>query len=368
MKVLHINGAGSWGGNEQQLADLIFELDKLNVENIIMGRPGSPLHNHSKNSQITFIGAKDGKLSRKANYRYLKEVVKDVKPDVIHLHTSDAVTLFTISDLLYKLKTPCVFSKKGMGRSMSQLSILKYNYKNIHKIICVSEATKNAMAKEVLKRKNHKKLIVVYDGINVDRLKPERNDSLKQIFHIPEEKALVGNIANHAPAKDLPTLLKMMHHLVYNLNNNNVHLVQIGEFSGLTEELKNLQIQLKLEDHVTFTDFQRHATDFLPQFDVYVMSSEREGLPLTVYEAFYKKVPVASTKAGGIPEVIVDGQNGFLAEVKDFKTLAEKLNILLRDVRLQNRFREESLYLFRQKFEANVTAKETFNIYKNIAH
>lgn len=366
MKIIHINGAGSWGGNEQQLADLIPELEKLGVSNLVMGRPNAPLQTYCKENGIPFIEAKDGKLSRKKNYRFLKEIVNSEKPNVLHLHSSDSVTLFTISDILFSLKTPTVFSKKGMGRSMSTLSIFKYNYKNINRIICVSEAVKNSMEREVMKKKNREKLVVIYDGINVKRLVPVRKEKLKELFNIPSEKLLIGNIANHAPAKDLPTLLRMMHHLVYNLKKTNLHLVQIGEFTGMTEEIKALQNELGLMNYVTFTDFQNNATDFLPQFDAYVMSSEREGLPLTIYEAFYKRVPVASTKAGGIPEVISDGENGFLAEVGDFKTLAEKSIQILENESLQEQFRENSYKLFMEKFNADKTAEHTLNLYKKL--
>src|SRR5690554_1107392 len=366
MKVIHLNGSGSWGGNEQQMADIIPELEKLGVTNIVMGRPNAPLQAYCLENNIPFIEAKDGKLSRKKNFRFLKEIVNSEKPNMLHLHSSDSVTLFMISDLLYNLKTPTVFSKKGMGRSMSTLSIYKYNYKNINRIICVSEAVKKSMEHEVMKKKNREKLVVIYDGINVSRLVPVREENLKTLFNIPSEKLLIGNIANHAPAKDLPTLLRMMHHLVYNLKKTNVHLVQIGEFTGMTEEIKVLQNELGLMDYVTFTDFQNNATDFLPQFDVCVMSSEREGLPLTIYEAFYQRVPVASTKAGGIPEVIVDGENGFLAEVGDFKMLAEKTIQILEDQTLQEQFRKNSYKLFMDKFNASKTAEHTLNLYNNL--
>lgn len=349
MKVIHLNGSGSWGGNEQQLADIIPELEKLGVTNLVMGRPNAPLQTYCNENNIPFIEAKDGKLSRRKNYRFLKEVVDSEKPDVLHLHSSDSVTLFTISDLLFSLKTPTVFSKKGMGRSMSKLSVFKYNYKNIDRIICVSKAVRDSMEREVMKKKNREKLVAIYDGINVKRLVPVRQEKLKTLFNIPSEKLLIGNIANHAPAKDLPTLLRMMHHLVYDLNKTNVHLVQIGEFTGMTEDLKVLQQELGLMDYVTLTDFQNNATDFLPQFDVYVMSSEREGLPLTIYEAFYKRVPVASTTAGGIPEVISDGENGFLADVGDYKSLAQKTKQILESPELQERFREKSYELFMEK-------------------
>ncbi len=366
MKVIHINGSGSWGGNEQQLADLIPELEKLQVKNMVMGRPNAPLNNYCSDKEIEFIEAKDGKLSKKTNFRYLKEVVTREKPDVLHLHTSDAVTLFTISDILFNLEMPTVFSKKGIGSSSSFLSKFKYNYKNLDRIICVSNAVKIFMENEVMKSKNREKLVVVYDGINTERLKPIRKESLHTLFDIPTGKALIGNIANHANAKDLPTLLRMMHHLVHELKETKVHLVQIGEFTGVSEELESLRHELNLQDYVTFAGFQDHATDFLSQMDLYVMSSEREGLPLTIYEAFYKQVPVVSTRAGGIPEIISNGENGFLIDVGDYKNLAKKTLQIIKNKELAQKFCKRSHELFMENFSADKTAQNILNIYKLI--
>ncbi|MCW9037457.1 glycosyltransferase family 4 protein [Altibacter sp.] len=366
MKILHISGARSWGGNEQQLVDLIPELEKLGVENIILGVTNSPLHNYIKTTSIQFIAAKDHKLNKRSNYRYLKTVIKTQDPDVIHLHTSDSVTVFTISDLLYNLKTPAVFSKKGMGNSMSRLSIYKYNYKNIKAIICVSEAVKRSMEELVMKPKNAHKLKVVYDGINTNRLTPKRFEQLTELFPIPKDKPLVGNIANHVNAKDLPVLLRAIQHMVQTLNYTNFHLVQIGEGSRLTPELEQLVQELSIGPYITWAGFQQHATDFLPQLSVYVMSSQREGLPLTIYEAFYKKVPVVSTRAGGIPEVITDEENGFLVDVKDHEALAKKLKTLLEHPEMQKSFAEASYKKFIENFEAAHTAQNTLKVYDSI--
>lgn len=365
MKVLHVSGARSWGGNEQQLADLIPELNKLQIENLIFGIKDSPLHNHFKDTHFTFITGKGKKISGRANFLYLKNVVKEYQPSIIHLHTSDSVTLFVIADLLHNLKIPAVFSKKGMGSSSTFLSVYKYNYKNIKKIICVSEAVKENM-KGILKSSNYSKLAVVYDGVNLDRTNVIRKENIRELFKINRDVVLLGNIANHAKAKDLGVLIKMMDYLINELKFKNVHLIQIGQFSKLTENLKSQIAQLNLTSYITLTGFQDHALDFISQFDMYVMSSEREGLPITIFEAFYKKCPVVSTRAGGIPEAIEDGENGFLVDLKDYKGLAEKVFHLAGNRILGDQFTRNSERIFYDRFVSNITAMETVKKYKEV--
>jgi L-malate glycosyltransferase len=366
MKVLHISGARSWGGNEQQLVDVLPELEKLNVQNLVFGIPQSPLHLSLKDTRVHFIESKEPKIHKKKNFSYLKQIVKKVKPDVIHLHTSDSVTLFVIADLLFRLRTPAVLSKKGMGNSMSFLSLYKYNYRNIKKIICVSEAVKISMTETVIKAKNQAKLKVVYDGVNLDRTEVIRTENLRKLFSIPEDSFILGNIANHTAAKDLDVLIDTVDYLVKDLGVTNIKLFQIGEFSKLTTALLEKIQKQGLEEYIKLWGFQNHALDFMSQFDIYVMSSQREGLPITIYEAFYKKTPVVSTKAGGIPEAITDGENGFLADVKDHKKLAIKIKLLIEQSDLQMKFVEKSETLFYSKFLASATAKNTYAEYKDL--
>jgi glycosyltransferase involved in cell wall biosynthesis len=366
MKVLHVSGAKSWGGNEQQMIDLISELNKLGVENTVLGVGNSPLEKECSRQNISFIICKKTKLNKFANYGYLKQLVSELKTDIIHLHTSDALTVYTISDLLFRLKTPTVFSKKGMGNSSSILSKYKYNYKNLSAIVCVSEKVKSDFSK-ILNRKTISKLMVIYDGISVNRIQEPKYDLINNLKINNKESHIIGNIANHVRAKDLRTLMLMMNELVNVLGERNVHLIQIGNFKDkITIDIQKLINDNNLSNNVTLTGFLEDASSFISQFDVYVMSSEREGLPLTVYEAFYKKTPIVSTKAGGIPETIIDGKNGYLVDVKDYKNLAVKTKQLLYDEKLKNQFRKKSYELFVAKFTAEKCAQNTITIYNKM--
>jgi glycosyltransferase involved in cell wall biosynthesis len=96
----------------------------------------------------------------------------------------------------------------------------------------------------------------------------------------------------------------------------------------------------------------------MPQFNIYLMSSEREGLPITIYEAFYQKTSVVSTKAGGVPEAITHNVNGLLSEIKDYKDLAKNILILIKQPKLKDAFVEKSYSLILNKFTTKQLAKK----------
>lgn len=365
MKILHISGAKGWGGNEQQMMHIIPELIQLGVENVVFGVNDSVLQKECETKNIPFIEAKKSKLNKFANYSYLKTIVKKIKPDIIHLHTSDSLTVFTISDLIFGLSTKAVFSKKGMGASSSFLSRFKYNYSGINSIICVSKRVESDFSL-ILSPKNKPKTTVIHDCVSLNIEGNTTEINLRNQFSIPDKNFIVGNIANHSAAKDLFTLIEVVDYLVNVLNRKEVCFVQIGEFSKLTDSILERVKEKNLEKNIFFTDKIPNAIAFNSQFDVFLMTSQREGGPTSVLEAMLMGVPVVSTDVGVLPDVITNGINGFLSPVKDYIDIAKKLDLLLSDKMMQKRFAEISKSKIYNEFGSLFLAKQTLAEYEKI--
>jgi glycosyltransferase involved in cell wall biosynthesis len=365
MKVLHISGAKGWGGNEQQMVDLIPEFSKLGVENIVFGVEKSLLQKECEKNEISFVIAKKSKLNKFVNYRHLKTLVQEIKPDLIHLHTSDSLTVFTISDLLFRLNTKAVFSKKGMGRSSSILSKFKYNYSGLNSIFCVSKNVEKDFSK-ILTNKNKSKIIVINDCVSLGILNSNTDINFRDLFAIDKNDVIVGNIANHTRAKDLETFIDTADYVVNVLNQKNIRFIQVGEFTDLTNELRRKVGEKKLDNYLFFTGKIKNANVLNNQFDVFLMTSEREGGPTSVLEAMMIGVPVVTTNVGVLPEIIVDGENGFMCSVKDYKDLATKLIKLISNESLKKQFIETNKLKITKEFNSAFIAKETYLAYKKI--
>ncbi len=365
MKVLHVSGAKSWGGNEQQLLNLVEELDKYGIQQFLFCYENTPLQEKALDFPIKIKSIPESKPYSTAYTKALSQLVREEKIGLIHLHTSDSVTGFMVTDMFYSLKTPTVFAKKGISSSVSALSKIKYNYRNIDRIICVSNYVKRNFSPHI-KKKNLHKLVTVHDGVKVEKIPAAQVYSIREKLDLREGTFLIGNIANHTKAKDLPTLILMMDHLVNNLSIKDVHLVQIGDFSGLTNELRQLIEKHQLRDHITMLGFTENASSFLPQFDVFVISSSREGGPTSLIEALYKKTPVISTRVGIVEDAIIDGENGFSTAVGKPAELAEKIKLFIEDPALAQKFKELSYTTFINNFTAEVLGKQTLKIYEDV--
>lgn len=270
-----------------------------------------------------------------------------------------------VADLFENLKVKAVFSKKAVSSKSSFLSKFKYNYKGVNSVVCVSEYVKNHF-KAVLKVKNRFKLTVIPDGVK------EKEDNLNEILNIKEELNLkpdtfvIGNIANHTGAKNLTLLVEILNYLVNDLNHKDIHVIQIGNFTKITETLKRKIKIYNLEPYISFLGFYKKAYLFQPQFNAFLMTSEREGGPTVIIEAFKYKTPVVTTNVGLAANEIVNGQHAFVAKVNDFKGLAQGIIKLKTDRDIQKNIVENANELFLKNFTAKRYVERTFQHYEKI--
>ncbi len=365
MKILHISGANGWGGNEQQIITIIPELNKMGVINIVLGIENSELSKRCSINNIDFLNVKGSKLNKYINYKYLKFLTEDIKPDLIHLHTSDSLTFYTVSDILFKLKIKTIFSKKGMGASGSFLSKFKYNYPGITSIFCVSKTVEKDFAK-ILTFKNKTKTTVIHDSVAINILNSVGDVNLREKYRIDKKHFIIGNIANHSRAKDIKSFINVVDYLVNDLNRKDVVFFQIGGFSKLSNEYFEFLKGKNLDGKIIFTDKIKDAYSLNPQFDLFLLTSQREGGPTSVLEAMLIGVPIVSTNVGVIPEAITDGENGFISSVKDYKDLAIKIELLLNDIELKDKFIKNSKLKILSEFVTTTIAKQTKSEYEKV--
>ena len=367
MKILQLSAIHDWGGGGLHIENLCHELSKMapEVKNTIMVAAGGEFHKRLADGKIAHATLPLGfNFDPRAVHKIISSCKKE-KYDLIHLHGATSLALAVIADHFFELP-PFVFSKKtSFPIQNRKRTRYKYNHRKLKKILCVSEATK-AICRAGLDRP--KRFEVVYHGTRIDNKSEKTPFSLRGKLQLPKETILIGNIANHMPAKDLLTFVKTAHFLISEKSRTDVHFVQIGKFDRNSAKIFQLVKQLKIEKFLTFLNFLPEASNFIPQLDVMLITSENEGVPQVIYESFFHEVPVVSTRAGGIPEVITNKKNGLLADVGDYKALAENLLFLIENRQLIPTFAEVSKNQLLKEFTSEIMAKKTLDIYKKVLH
>jgi glycosyltransferase involved in cell wall biosynthesis len=288
-------------------------------------------------------------------------ICKNQKIDIIHIHDPICLALITIADKFYNLP-PFVFSKKtSFPIKDKKLTLYKYNYKKIKKYLCVSNFTKQITAKSIIAKE---KLITIYHGTNLDAKSSETPFIIRDKFSISKDKKIVGIIGNHIEAKDLITFVKVVNEIIFVKKRKDIVFVQIGSFTKLTDSILKLVENYQLKNYIHFLNYQPKASNFIPQFDIMIMTSQSEGIPQAIYESFYHKVPVISTDVGGIPEIIVDGENGYLLSSGDYKSFSDRIETLLNDEEIARKFTALSYDKLISNYTTQSMALKTLEQYK----
>ncbi|SHF86116.1 Glycosyltransferase involved in cell wall bisynthesis [Salegentibacter echinorum] len=366
MNILHLSAINNWGGGENQIELLGKEFKKNfpQVENTILCVEEGLFHKHLKTTKLNYQTVK---LSFNLDLRYclkIKRICKTKHIDLIHIHDTKALSLAVLADNFFNLP-PMVFSKKTSFPIKNRKStLLKYNYTKIERILCVSEKTKEIAAKHITDKS---KLQTLYHGLSIEKQKSISSEiQLRKKLEIVGDVILVGHIGNHIPAKDLTTLANTIEALVKKNSGLKFHFVQIGRFSAETPRFLQ-QLKAKgIKEYVSILGFMPNAAAFIPQLDYLLVTSNSEGLPNVIFEAFYYKTPVIATNVGGIPEIVAHLENGLLAEAKDAKKLAEYIVYLVGNPELKQDYIEKSYQKLLENFTTKRMAKETFQVYKNI--
>ena len=366
MTILHLSAVKDWGGGERHIENLHLSLNKnTEFQSYILCRKGSILEQNL---------LKENKKPQTApllmNYdlRYAFKIIsvcKKHKIDILHIHDPKALALAVIADHFFDLP-PFVFSKKtSFPIRQNRGTLYKYNYKKLEKILCVSEATKRVSAQSIDRQE---RLEVIYHGTRLDDKSNVTPFQLREKLQISDDRVIIGNIANHIEAKNLETLLKTARFLIHEKGQKNLCFVQMGQFSSRTKNLEELIEKWDLKNHVFLLGFLPDASNFIPQFNISLLTSENEGIPQFIYESFYHRVPVVSTRVGGISEVIEHKKNGSLCEAYDHKCLAENILFLMKNPQLIPTFAEVSWKNLEKNFTTERMAEKTQAQYKKIIH
>jgi glycosyltransferase involved in cell wall biosynthesis len=131
-----------------------------------------------------------------------------------------------------------------------------------------------------------------------------------------------GIAARFVPAKDHFTLLRAFATVVAEVPGAELQIAGAGPWR---DRLVGFAQELNLSNHVTFLGGLSDTPQFMSQLDIFVLSSLNEGLPLALLEAMAAGLPVVSTRAGGVDEAAVDGQNAYLSAPGDSDGLAQAM-------------------------------------------
>lgn len=290
----------------------------------------------------------------RAYLRVLK-ILRSLKPNIVHAHSSKAGVVGRVASKSLGLRV--VFTAHGWGFLTSKgalYSVAVYTVEWLmsmlsDKIICVSKFDAVKAKKFPLPQS---KITTIYNGVE---------PSLKHVQNRSQTTRIkVVCVARLSPQKNIACLLKAIA-----ASEAKPELILVGD-GVQRRELEATAFRLGLESRVDFLGERKNVEDFLCEADVFVLSSNWEGLPISVLEAMRAELPIVATRVGGLSEVVRDGQNGYLVERDDFEGMAKAIDKLAFDPVSRKRLGHESARIFNKEFSVERMLEETQNIYQEL--
>ena len=142
----------------------------------------------------------------------------------------------------------------------------------------------------------------------------------------PANEPLLVHVSNFRPVKRPVDCVEILARVLQ--KGTRTRLIMVGDGSERTNAEHRARC-LGIYDHCSFVGKQPRIVDYLSAADVLLLPSEQESFGLAALEAMACELPVIASRVGGIPEVVTDGETGFLSDVGDVQKMADDAAILL---------------------------------------
>jgi glycosyltransferase involved in cell wall biosynthesis len=358
---LHIDTARTWRGGQNQVLVTVMGLRALGHRTMLVAHPTGELRQRAKEGLDLLPLAPRTEMDLNAAWR-LSRVIKQLRPDIVHAHDPHGVAMSALAlSMSTQLAKPPLVASRRVDFHLRGNSLSRWKYRQVDCFICASGAIQKMLVADGVPEA---RAVVVHEGVDLGRIDAAPAAGLREELWLPHGAPLVGNVAALVPHKGQRHLIEAVQLLLPQVPDVRVVIAGEGE---LRPALERQIHEHRLEKHVLLAGFRPDVLSLHKAFDIFVMSSVTEGLGTSLIDAMACGKPVVATKVGGIPEVVADGETGFLVQPRDHEGMARALISLLKDEALRNRMGEAGRARARVRFSAERMVQDTLRVYQRVA-
>lgn len=321
LKIVHVETGRHLYGGALQVVYLLRGLQQQGVHNILVCPEDSEIASAAASLADVRTMPCRGDLDAAFMFRLLS-LLRREKPDLVHLHSRRGADLWGgLAGCLSSI--PTVLTRRVDNPEPSWWAAIKYRLYD--HIITISDGIRRVLLAEGIPDSH---LTCVPSAVDNHRFKPGCIDRswFEQEFGLKGDTRVIGVVAQLIPRKGHRHLFSILPALV-----NEFPMLRVLIFGRgpLEAELKKSVEQMGLTSVVRFAGFRNDLERILPCLDMLVHPAEMEGLGVSLLQAASCGVPLIAFASGGIPEIIRDGENGFLVPVGDTEVLRKRIKVLL---------------------------------------
>ncbi|WP_300458602.1 glycosyltransferase [Desulfobacula sp.] len=320
IKIVHIVYSFGIGGLEKGITTLINH-GSSEFEHIIVSLTGSGESKGllTRKTKIFLLNKRDGN-SPKFIWE-LSKLLRQIKPDIVHTRNWSgmdgifAAKLAGVKTIIHGEHGWDMFDP--FGSSMKRRLIRRFSSTLVQDYTCVSKQLKNWLLNDV---KIGKEVTQIYNGIDTVKHHPAKlneKNAIKQQLGFSKDNFIVGIVGRLDAIKNHSNLFKAFKIVIQ--KNPFARLVIVGDGNEM-QRLTSESFQ-----NIVFLGYRPDTDVLMRSFDLFVLPSFNEGISNTILEAMACGLPVIASDAGGNPELVEDGETGFLIDPDDLEQIADKI-------------------------------------------
>ncbi|OGU54660.1 MAG: N-acetyl-alpha-D-glucosaminyl L-malate synthase BshA [Ignavibacteria bacterium RBG_13_36_8] len=295
------------------------------------------------------------------------EVMEYEKLDLVHVHYAipHAVSGYLAKQVLKKNNSnlKLITTLHGtditlVGLEPSFLPLVKFSIEESDGVTTVSRFLKE---KTITNYNINKDIEVIHNFIDTEKFKPVCNDNFKKRVAPNGEKILV-HTSNFRPVKRVSDTIKILARVVKEIPTK---LLLIGDGPDRSE-CERLTREMKLEKEIVFLGKQDCLTDLLGAADIFLLPSQSESFGLSALEAMACGLPVVSSSVGGLPELNIHNETGYIAEFGDTDRMAKYVIDLLTNEKKYKIFSKNCREIAVKNFDKNLIIPKYVEYYEKI--
>lgn len=356
IKVLHLVTSNQIYGTEKVVLQLMKYYNK-DIFDFKIGLPSiGNFSEHLEKLNLNYFIYNNKILNRYSlnGLSNLYNYIKVYKPEIIHSHTSFLPGIIgSLANVSVKIET-----RHGIHFSDYELENLslfkklkeKYKYLFLSHITTVSKSDKLKLINKFNYPEN--KISVVYNSFD-DKIKTHLNIKNK------DWNFNIGTVGRLVPEKNQKLIIDIFSELLKHFPNLKLTIVGDGQEK---KNIKNYIEKLHLLKKVKILDYTDNVHAIMKSFDVFILTSKYEGIPLTIMDALALGIPVVASNVGSISEIVKNGFNGFTLELNNINGFVETIINIINNRNLYETLSSNAIYSV-QNFTVEKMVKEYENLY-----
>lgn len=358
--ILHLSSTSGPGGAETLVKRLATSLDPLRFRSIVCLFRRGWLYDatHSLGIPTSVIGI-DGAFDLRWA-RAFAALVRKERVAAIHAHEFTANSYGSLMGQL--LRVPVVATVHGKSYFADRAKRrMAYRYvSRVSRMVAVSQDLKDFIVRRA--GVAERRLSVIYNGVDTSAPpSAERAGAIRAELGLEAFEHVIGVVGSLYPVKGHVHLIRALPGILRACPKTLLLVVGRGE---LEQPLKAEAASLRLGEHVRFLGLRDDVPALLSLLDAFVLPSLSEGLSMALLEAMAAGNPVVATRVGGNPEVVVDGDTGFLVDAESPGSIADPVVRLLRGKARAARMGERGRKRVREQFSFRATVEQYQRCYE----